>query len=103
MSAIRATKQTTIILVISLSLALATLWGAVTAAAQSANGYTLTWWTADGGGASASTGGDYSLAGTIGQPDAGPTLTGGSYALAGGLWGVGAAAGHCIYLPLVLR
>lgn len=100
---IRATKQTTIVLIISLSLALATLWGTVTAAAQPGNGYTLTWWTVDGGGASSSTGGDYSLAGTIGQPDAGPALTGGSYVLAGGFWGVGAAAGHRFYLPLVLR
>ena len=66
MKTIRAMKQTTTILIISLSLALAALWGTATAAAQSGNGYTLTWWTVDGGGESASSGGDYSLAGTIG-------------------------------------
>ena len=31
---------------------------------------TLNWWTVDGGGATYSTGGSYSLGGTIGQPDA---------------------------------
>ena len=103
MKTIRAKKQTTLVLVISLSLALATLWGIVMAVAQSGNGYTVTRWTVDGGGGSSSTGGNYTLAGTIGQPDAGPALTGGGYVLAGGFWGVGAAAGHRIYLPLVVR
>ena len=65
-------------------------------------GYTLDWWTVDGGGATSSTGGSYSLAGTIGQPDAG-TSTGGTYALSGGFWGGGAAAGHDLFLPLILR
>jgi len=64
-------------------------------------GYTLDWWTADGGGG-ASTGGSYSLDGTIGQPDAG-TSTGGTHALSGGFWGGGAANQYDIYLPLVLR
>jgi len=48
--------------------------------------FTIDWFTIDGGGGS-STGGAYSLSGTIGQPDAG-TMTGGNYALAGGFWGV---------------
>jgi hypothetical protein len=68
-------------------------------------GYTLDWWTVDGGGATFSTGGSYSLGGTIGQPDAGSS-TGGSYTLAGGFWG--GAEGvvpitYHIYLPLVIR
>ncbi len=32
--------------------------------------YSLTWWTADGGGASFRSGGSYTLGGTAGQPDA---------------------------------
>ena len=51
--------------------------------------YDLSWFTIDGGGGT-STGGNYSLTGTIGQPDAG-TLSGGSYTIAGGFWGVIAA------------
>jgi hypothetical protein len=51
-------------------------------------GYTLDWWTVDGGGATFSTGSSYSLGATIGQPDAG-TSTGGSYTLDGCFWGGG--------------
>jgi hypothetical protein len=47
--------------------------------------YHIDWFTIDGGGGT-STGGGYTLSGTIGQPDAG-TLTGGSYVLEGGFWG----------------
>jgi hypothetical protein len=67
-------------------------------------GYTMDWWTVDGGGATSSTGGSYSLGGTIGQPDAG-TSAGGTYALSGGFWGGGAAAevGHNLFLPLIMR
>jgi hypothetical protein len=69
--------------------------------AQSGNGYDLTWNTVDGGGHTFSTGGDYSLGGTIGQADAG-VLSGGDYALVGGFWG-GAAIEYTTYLPLTLR
>ena len=48
--------------------------------------YALDWFTIDGGGG-ASSGGAYSLAGTIGQPDAGIS-SGGGYSLVGGFWGV---------------
>lgn len=71
------------------------------ALAQSGGDYDLTWSTVDGGGATFSTGENYTLGGAIGQPDAG-VLTGGDYALTGGFWG-GAAAEYLIYLPLVLR
>ena len=73
------------------------------ALAQTGGGYDLTWSTVDGGGATFSTGGDYTLGGTIGQPDAG-LLTGGDYTLGGGFWGGGAAAAeYRIYLPVVVR
>jgi len=73
------------------------------ALALAADGYTLSWWTVDGGGGTFSTGGVYTLGGTIGQPDAGQ-LTGDTYTLGGGFWGGGAAAiQYKLYLPLVLR
>ena len=53
------------------------------AASQS---YDISWFTIDGGGGT-STGGVYSVSGTIGQPDAGK-LSGGSFTLDGGFWGV---------------
>jgi hypothetical protein len=51
--------------------------------------YSIDWFTIDGGGGT-STGGVYSVSGTVGQPDAG-TMSGGSYSLAGGFWGLFAA------------
>ena len=73
------------------------------ALAQS-GGYDLSWFTVDGGGATFSQGGGYSLGGTAGQPDAGE-LAGGSYTLNGGFWyGGAAAAGEGeIYLPIIMR
>ena len=41
--------------------------------------------TVDGGGVMHSTGGDFQLSGSIGQPDAG-VLTGGGFTLTGGFW-----------------
>ncbi len=70
-------------------------------AAQTGDGYDLTWNTVDGGGYMFSTGGNYSLGGTIGQPDAGE-LTGGNYVLSGGFWS-GGIAQYRIYLPLTLK
>lgn len=55
------------------------------ALAQSGGVYNLEWNTFDGGGATFSTGGTYSLGGTAGQPEAG-SMTGGAYALNGGFW-----------------
>src|SRR3989442_3601084 len=46
--------------------------------------YAIDWFTIDGGGG-ASSGGGFTLSGTIGQPDAG-TLSGGNYTLQGGFW-----------------
>jgi hypothetical protein len=51
----------------------------------SAQNYSIDWFTIDGGGGTSS-GGQYTLSGTIGQPDAG-TLSGGNFTLDGGFWG----------------
>lgn len=48
--------------------------------------YEINWYTIDCGGGSSSTGGNYSLGGTIGQHDAGQPMTGGQYSLTGGFW-----------------
>ncbi len=54
--------------------------------------YGLSWYTIDAGGHTFSTGGDFELGGTIGQPDTG-AMTGGSFELVGGFWpGVNACA-----------
>jgi hypothetical protein len=55
----------------------------------SAQNYSLNWFTIDGGGGT-STGGVYSVSGTIGQPDAGH-MSGGNFTIDGGFWGVIAA------------
>tara|TARA_R110000782_G_scaffold12913_5_gene38259 strand:+ start:2125 stop:2547 length:423 start_codon:yes stop_codon:yes gene_type:complete len=60
--------------------------GAPAALAQSGGPYEITSWTIDGGGITNAAGGAYTLSGTIGQPDAGPTLSAGSYDLSGGFW-----------------
>jgi len=87
-----------------LLLGLVVLLAAVPALAQSGDGYDLTWNTVDGGGATFSMGGSYTLGGTIGQPDAG-VLTGGGYTLVGGFWNPATALGarYRLYLPLVRR
>jgi hypothetical protein len=46
--------------------------------------YSIDWYTIDGGGGTSS-GGSYTLSGTIGQPDVG-TMTGGTFTLEGGFW-----------------
>jgi hypothetical protein len=51
--------------------------------------YSIDWFTIDGGGGT-STGGVYSVSGTIGQPDAGK-MSGGNYSIDGGFWGIIAA------------
>jgi hypothetical protein len=47
--------------------------------------YSIPWHTIDGGGGT-STGGVYSVSGTIGQPDAGGPMTNGQYSVTGGFW-----------------
>jgi hypothetical protein len=50
-----------------------------------AQNYSIDWYKVAGGGGT-SAGGNYSVSGTIGQPDAGLAMTGGSYSLTGGFW-----------------
>jgi hypothetical protein len=58
---------------------------AIAASAQ----YSLNWSTIEGGGGT-SIGGDFTLAGTVGQADARGPMTGGNFSLTGGFWaGVG--------------
>ena len=65
------------------------LLASVSGAAAQAQNYAIDWLTIDGGGGS-STGGIYSVSGTIGQPDAG-RMSGGNFTLDGGFWGLIAA------------
>jgi len=66
-------------LLMGLSLAAAAI------ASGEGDGFELTRQTIDGGGVMFSTGGDFELSGTIGQPDAG-TMSGGSFDLTGAFW-----------------
>ena len=50
-----------------------------------AQSFSIDWFTIDGGGGT-STGGVYSVSGTVGQPDAGGAVMGGSYSVTGGFW-----------------
>lgn len=59
---------------------------ALFAAGGLAQTYSIDWHTIDGGGGT-STGGVYSVSGTVGQPDAGK-MSGGGYSLEGGFWGI---------------
>jgi hypothetical protein len=61
----------------------------VTSATVYSQSYSIDWFTIDGGGGT-STGGVYSVSGTIGQPDAG-RMSGGNFTLDGGFWGIIAA------------
>jgi len=76
-------------------------------AAQSGVEFALFWDTVDGGGGTSS-GGGYTLSGTIGQPDAG-AMSGGNYALTGGFWifagdgGTPPSTGSNLYLPVIMK
>ncbi|MBN2149618.1 MAG: hypothetical protein JW726_19680 [Anaerolineales bacterium] len=71
--------------------------------AQTGGGYDLSWFTIDSGGETFSSGGGYSLGGTIGQADAG-AMHGGGYVLAGGFWpDTHIEAAYTFHLPLVSR
>ena len=63
-----------------------------------AQSYSIDWHTIDGGGVT-STGGVYSVSGTLGQPDAGK-MSGGNYSIDGGFWGLNAAV-HTPGAPLL--
>jgi hypothetical protein len=53
--------------------------------AAQAQTVSINWWSMDSGGGT-STGGLYSVSGTIGQPDAGGPMTNGQYSVVGGFW-----------------
>jgi hypothetical protein len=74
---------------------------AISAASASiqAGDYSISWYTFDGGGGK-STGGIFTLSGTIGQPDAG-LYAGTGYDLAGGFWAW--VARYLGYLPLIKK
>ena len=78
---------------------------ATAASAGALNGYSLAWWTVDGGGGSTSAGASYSLDGTIGQPDPGVS-SGGAFSLTGGLWNAHQAGNNGplqFFLPIFTR
>ena|ERR1035438_10283550 len=54
-------------------------------ASSHAQPYSIDWYKIAGGGGT-STGGVYSVSGTIGQPDAGAPMSGGNFSLTGGFW-----------------
>ena len=68
-----------------------------------AQGYALDWWTINSGGG-LSQGSDYSLQGSIGQPDAAQSQ-GGQFTLAGGFWTGGPRQPEPlrIYLPMTVK
>ncbi|HOE12043.1 MAG TPA: SUMF1/EgtB/PvdO family nonheme iron enzyme [bacterium] len=49
--------------------------------------YEIPWYTIDGGGSNAETGGAFALSGTFGQPDAGKQSLAGGFSVVGGFWG----------------
>jgi hypothetical protein len=69
---------------IILLVALAATLTALSARTQS---YSIDWYKIAGGGGT-STGGVYSISGTIGQPDASGVMSGGNYSLVGGFWAI---------------
>ena len=95
-------RRATIVLALAVLLLLApVVEGQAEGPAPGDEGYTLPWWTVDGGGTTADSGGGYSLVGTAGQADAG-VWAGKDYTLAGGFLG-GAVFRFRVYLPLVVR
>lgn len=65
------------------------LGAALTASIAIGGTLEVSWYTIDGGGVMSSTGGDFALSGTVGQPDAGiGIMTGGDFTLSGGFWAV---------------
>ena len=64
---------------------LISLLGLLFPAVTFAQNYSIDWYKIAGGGGT-STGGVYSVRGTIGQHDAGGPMTGGNYSLTGGFW-----------------
>ena len=67
------------------ALALVTVLFCLAPSVASAQSYTIDWYKIAGGGGT-STGGTYSVSGTIGQPDASGAMSGDNYSVTGGFW-----------------
>ena len=67
-----------------------------TAGGPSGGQYSIPWSTIDSGGVLNSSGGSYTLSGTIGQHDASGAISGGTYTLTGGFWAGVATAEPCL-------
>jgi hypothetical protein len=61
------------------------VWALIVVSSALAQNYSIDWYKIAGGGGT-STGGVYTVSGTIGQHDAGGPMTGGPYSLTGGFW-----------------
>jgi hypothetical protein len=64
---------------------LAVFFAILSSSLAQAQTYSINWYKVAGGGG-ASTNTQYSLRGTMGQPDAGGPMTGGNYSVTGGFW-----------------
>ncbi len=96
MKRIRATSR------LSLLVGLLLLAGASLAYAQTGAIYELVAWTADTGGDTPISGGDYDLLSTVGQPEAAPDVRGGAYIVQSGFW-PGRPQGGFIFLPIIMK
>jgi hypothetical protein len=91
MKRIRLTRLTLLVLVLIIALVTVSIVSAQVL-------YGLPWWTMDSGGGS-SQGGNYTLSGAIGQPDAAQSQ-GGTYHLSGGFWS-GGGVREVVYMILL--
>jgi len=65
--------------------------------------FELHWFSIDTGGTGSSSGGSYTLSGTIGQPDAG-LMDGGDFTIQGGFWNSDTASSLLdIFIPVVVK
>lgn len=88
---------------IALVILLMLLLGAFAAAGGEA--IDIPWWSVDGG-AGSSAGGDFEIAGAIGQPDAGQELQSSEFTIVGGIGGGlvdRVPVAEVVYLPLLIR
>ena len=84
-----------------LGLALLILLSATPAVSAGLDALGIDWWAVAGGGVNTSSGGNYTLSGTAGQPAA-DRLQGGTYSVQGGFW-PGGVRQVKIFLPGVMR
>ncbi|MCP4359714.1 MAG: hypothetical protein GY796_17035 [Chloroflexi bacterium] len=62
--------------------------------------FSMDWWTVDGGGGSSSDA-QFTLSGTVGQPDVGSEMRDGEFTVSGGFWFDTAVLGRTLYLPVI--